>query len=95
MNRHLIHSARIARRTVVSMALASALLLTVSVAGAFAAGPQALPEQACNVGTATASRMAPNRTASEAIPHIEHAAFLPIVPYCHHFNPTASPPAGL
>ena len=75
------------------------LVLAVALGGfatsAFAAGPQPLPAQACNSGTLNAGGHAPNRTASEAIPHIEHAEFLPVVPYCHHFHPTASPPAGM
>ena len=83
-----------AARVLRGFALAS-LLLTLSATGALAAGPQALPEQACNAGTATASERAPHRTPSEAIPHVEHSAFLPPVPYCHHFNPTASPPLAL
>ena len=90
----LSRTCRAAKRAGVGLALSSVLLVTVSVSSTLAAGPQALPEQACNASTLNASAQAPNRTASEAIPHIEHAAFLPIVPYCHHFNPTASPPPG-
>ena len=83
----------IATRALRGFAMAS-LLLTLSATAALAAGPQALPDQACNAGTARASENAPQRTSAEAIPHIEHAAFLPPVPYCHHFNPTATPPPG-
>jgi hypothetical protein len=64
---------------------------TLSLTSALAAGPQPLPAQACNAGTLNAGEHAPNRTSSEAIPHIEHAFPIP-VPYCHHFNPTAPPP---
>ena len=94
MFNHLSSPYRAAKRAGVSLALSSVLLVTVSVSSTLAAGPQALAEPACNAGTLNASAHAPNRTSSEAIPHIEHAAFLPIVPYCHHFNPTASPPPG-
>ena len=68
-------------------------LMVLTQASALAAGPQPLPEHACSGGTATAAASAPNRTASEAIPHVEHAFPVP-VPYCHHFNPTAPPPVG-
>ena len=85
---------RVAKRAGVSLALSSVLLVTLSVSTTLAAGPQVLADEACNAGTLNASDQAPNRTSSEAIAHIEHAAFLPIVPYCHHFNPTASPPPG-
>ncbi|MDC5697591.1 hypothetical protein OO014_10005 [Intrasporangium calvum] len=66
-------------------------LLVLAGAGAQAAGPQELPAAACNTGVATASSHAPTRTSAEAIPHVEHSYPIP-VPYCHHFNPTASPP---
>jgi hypothetical protein len=83
-----------ARRMLAALTIGT-LMSVLSVTSVFAAGPQPLPEQACNQGTRTAGDRAPNRTSSEAIPHIEHAEFLPPVPYCHHFNPTAQPPAGL
>lgn len=82
------------RRTLASVGLVT-LLTALSVSGVAAAGPQRLPVQACNAGTSIAGERAPNRTSSEAIPHVEHAEFLPPVPYCHHFNPTAEPPPGI
>lgn len=79
------------RATIVSAALAA--LLCAPVAGASAAGPQRLPDNACNAGTSNAGTHAPNRTSAEAMPHVEHAH--PVaVPYCHHFNPTAEPPTA-
>ena len=69
------------------------LLVSSMVGAASAAGPQPLPAAACQTATAIASQNAPNRTSSEAIPHVEHTYPVP-VPYCHHFNPTATPPAG-
>ena len=67
--------------------------LVVALPTALAVGPQALPAIACNTGTLLAGQNAPTSRAAEAIPHIEHA--IPIsVPYCHHVNPTATPPAG-
>ena len=68
-------------------------LLIFTGSGALAAGPQELPTAACNSGAATASSHAPTRTSAEAIPHVEHAYPVP-VPFCHHFNPTASPPTA-
>ena len=66
-------------------------LAVLSPGTAVAAGPQPLPDAACSLGSQVAAQHAPNRTAAEAIPHIEHAYPVP-VPYCHHFNPTATPP---
>jgi hypothetical protein len=80
------------RRTI-GLCSATLGLLVLTQGAALAAGPQPLPEAACGGGTATASASAPNRTASEAIPHVEHAFPVP-VPYCHHFNPTATPPVA-
>ena len=72
-------------------ALAAALIL--SGTSALAAGPQPLPAQSCNAGTSNASERVDNVRAREAIPHIEHP-WLPFpIPFCHHFNPAASPPA--
>jgi hypothetical protein len=85
-------SPRPARHAWVGLMLALAALLAVAVPGAFAAGPQPLPAAACNDGTQRAGANAPNRASSEGIPHIEHSPLLPPVPYCHHFNPTASLP---
>lgn len=72
---------------------AAAAFLGASLGSASAAGPQRVPDNACNSGTATAGTHAPNRTAAEAVPHVEHA-FPIAVPYCHHFNPTAEPPTA-
>jgi hypothetical protein len=80
------------RRTI-GLSSATLGLLVLTQGSAFAAGPQPLPDAACSGGTAAASASAPNRTAAEAIPHIEHTYPVP-VPYCHHFNPTATPPAA-
>ena len=80
------------KRAGVTVVVAASCFLSV-LGSALAAGPQPLPSNACNAGTLRAGENAPNRTAAEAIPHIEH--LIPIsVPYCHHFNPTAPPPAG-
>lgn len=68
-------------------------LITLAGSTALAAGPQELPGAACNAGAATASANAPTRTSAEAVPHIEHT-YPVAVPYCHHFNPTASPPTA-
>ena len=80
-------------RTLGLSVVALAAALSLSGMNAFAAGPQPLPEQSCNAGTANASGQADNVRAREAIPHVEHP-WLPFpIPYCHHFNPAASPPA--
>lgn len=78
----------------ITLTIATLGLLAVAPLSAVAAGPQQLPDSACNDSTASASAYAPNRTAAEAIPHVEHGYPIP-VPYCHHFNPTAAPPTGL
>lgn len=80
------------RATVVSAATVAALLCAPT-GGASAAGPQRLPDAACNSGTANAGTHSPSRKAAEATPHVEHAYPVP-VPYCHHFNPTAEPPTA-
>ena len=80
------------KRAGVTLVVAASCVLSV-LPPAFAIGPQALPEQACNAGTLRAGQNAPNPRSAEGIPHIEHA--IPIsVPYCHHVNPTATPPPG-
>ncbi|MFW5469965.1 hypothetical protein ACOCJ4_07965 [Knoellia sp. CPCC 206435] len=83
------------RRTVrtIAVTLSTLGVLTVAPQAAFAAGPQPLPAAACNDATARASANAPTRTSSEAIPHAEHAYPVPVA-YCHHFNPTATPPVA-
>lgn len=84
---------RRARRSLGLSVVALAAALSLSGTSAFAAGPQPLPEQSCNTGTGNASELVDNVRALEAIPHIEHP-WLPFpVEFCHHFNPTASPPA--
>ena len=83
---HLTRAALVSAATVAG-------LLCAPAGGASAAGPQRLPDQACNSGTATAETHAPTRTSAEAVPHVEHA-FPVAVPYCHHFNPTAEPPTA-
>lgn len=77
----------------IAVTLGTLGVLTVAPQAASAAGPQPLPAAACNHATAQASANAPTRTASEAVPHIEHGFPIP-VDYCHHFNPTADAPAG-
>ena len=81
------------RRTGAAVTVAVACMLSTPASNAFAAGPQPLPAQACNEATTAAAANAPNQMAAEAIPHIEHAYPIP-VPYCHHFNPTATPPTA-
>jgi hypothetical protein len=81
------------KRAGVTLFVGASCVLSVLPA-AFAAGPQQLPEQACNAGTLQAAQNAPTRRSAEAIPHIEHDASLPVLDYCHHFNPAAAPPAG-
>jgi hypothetical protein len=84
-------SKRIRRGT--GIIVAAFALAAAATGTAVAAGPQELPPAACNSGTATASGHAPTRISAEAIPHVEHS--YPIaVPYCHHFNPTASAPVA-
>jgi hypothetical protein len=83
------------RRTIrtIAVTLGTLGVLAVAPQAAFAAGPQPLAAAACNDATALASANAPTRAASEAIPHIEHAYPVP-VGFCHHFNPTATPPVA-
>jgi hypothetical protein len=81
-------------RTALAVTVASLAMLTVASGSAVAAGPQQLPDSACNAATAAASANAPNRTSAEAIPHIVHSVPFD-VPYCHHFNPTAPTPTGM
>lgn len=81
-------------RTGLAVTVASLAMLTVASGSAVAAGPQQLPESACNAGTAVAATHAPNRVAAEALPHIVHSVPFD-VPYCHHFNPTAPTPPGM
>jgi len=84
------------RRTI-GLGSATLGLMVLTQATAFAAGPQPLPDASCNEATAAASASAPNRTASEAIPHVEHVRPIPVpypIPFCHHFNPTATTPAA-
>ena len=74
------------------VALAAALILMGT--SALAAGPQPLPEQSCNAGTSNASELVvDNVRARDAVPHIEHPWLPFAIPFCHHFNPTATPPA--
>jgi hypothetical protein len=80
------------RRSLGRSVVALAAALSLPGTSAFAAGPQPLPEQSCNAGTGNASERVDNVRAREAIPHIEHPWVPFPVPYCHHFNPTASPP---
>lgn len=81
------------RRGIVLTIVTTGLLSFPLASTVSAAGPQRLPEQACNAGTERAAENAPNQTSAEAMPHIEHAFPVP-VPYCHHFNPNAEPPTG-
>ena len=84
---------RRARRSLGLSVVALAAALILSGTSAIAAGPQPLPEQSCNAGTSNASERVGNVRALEGIPHVEHP-WLPFpIPYCHHFNPTATPPA--
>jgi hypothetical protein len=80
-------------RRILAVGAVTVGLVGLAQGPASAAGPQPLPDAACSHGTMTAAQNAPNRTAAEAIPHVEHAFPVP-VPYCHHFNPTATPPTG-
>jgi len=80
------------KRAGVTVVVAVGFLVS-ALPSAFAVGPQALPAIACNAGTLGAGQNAPTQHAAEAIPHIEHAVPFP-VPYCHHVNPAATPPAG-
>ena len=68
-----------------------ALAAFVFAAGAGAAGPQRLPDAACNQGTETAH--AQGAGGAESIPH-QHDFDLDLIFACYHANPTAPPPPG-